>query len=378
MSEPDYRTPGQLLKDLLDERGWSQSVLSAVLGVDKTIVNKTLSGKRSVDAHMALALTDVFGVPPERFMELQLSFDLAQAKITTRPDPARAVRAKLLSDLPVPDMIQRGWLDIGDMKDIKEVERSLGRFFEAKEQSTIEVLPHAAKKTNVSESVTPAQLSWIYRVRKIAREMIVAPYTKQKAQVALKKLSALLAAPEEARHVPKILAEAGIRFVIVEALKGSKIDGVCFWLEDRCPVIGISLRFDRIDNFWFVLRHELEHVICEDGKALMALDSELEGAAGGTGEDIPDFERNANAAAADFCVSQKMMKQFIKRKDPLFSERDVRGFSKMQNIHPGLIAGQIQRHTGRYELFRQFLVPVRKHISPTAMVDGWGDIPPID
>ncbi|KAI1694314.1 hypothetical protein Ddc_22202 [Ditylenchus destructor] len=52
----------------------------------------------------------------------------------------------------------------------------------------------------------------------------------------------------------------------VEALSGSKIDGACFWLDAHKPVIGMTLRFDRIDNFWFVLRHEIEHVLREDGR----------------------------------------------------------------------------------------------------------------
>jgi len=94
---------------------------------------------------------------------------------------------------------------------------------------------------------------------------------------ALGKLKTLLISPEGARKVPRIMMEAGVRFVIVEALPSSKIDGVCFWLNDRHPVIGMSLRFDRIDNFWFVLRHEIEHVLREDGRSRTMLDAELEG-----------------------------------------------------------------------------------------------------
>ena len=378
MSEPDYRTPGQLLKDLLDQKGWSQAILAAVLDVDKTVINKMITGKRSVDATMALVLSEVFGEEPERFMELQLSFDLAQAKITMRPDPMRATRAQLLSDFPVQDMIQRGWLDARDMKSLPAIESSLAKFFESETAAGIESLPHAAKKTNVAEDVSPVQLAWIYRVRKIAREMIVAPYSKKKGQAALGQLSSLLQSPEEARHVPRLLAESGIRFVIVEELKGSKIDGVCFWLDDKSPVIGMSLRFDRIDNFWFVLRHEIEHVLQEDGKVLIALDSDLEGEAGGVGDGIPEFERNANAAAAAFCVPQDALDRFIKRKSPLFAERDLIGFSKTQSLHPGLVAGQLQRVTGRYELFRKHLVPVKKHVAPSALVDGWGDVVPLN
>jgi HTH-type transcriptional regulator/antitoxin HigA len=59
----------------------------------------------------------------------------------------------------------------------------------------------------------------------------------------------LLQSAEEARKVPRMLAECGIRFIIVESLKAAKIDGVCIWLDKHSPVIGISFRFDRIDNF---------------------------------------------------------------------------------------------------------------------------------
>jgi HTH-type transcriptional regulator/antitoxin HigA len=66
------------------------------------------------------------------------------------------------------------------------------------------------------------------------------------------------------------------------------------------------------------------------------------------------------------------------RKAPLFLERDVLGFANTLKIHPGLIAGQLQRHTSRYELLRNHLVKIRSIVTPNAMVDGWGDVAPVD
>ncbi|KKL04619.1 hypothetical protein LCGC14_2614230, partial [marine sediment metagenome] len=190
-------------------------------------------------------------------------------------------------------------------------------------------------------------------------------------------LSNLLASREEVRKVPRILAECGIRYVIVESLASAKIDGVCYWLNDFSPVIGMSLRYDRIDNFWFVLRHELEHVIRCHGKSSMMVDSELEGEKASTAPTIAAEERCANEEALNFCVPQEILESFVARKYPYFANRDILGLSQTLKIHPGLIAGQLQHQTNRYDRFRQHLVKIRASVTPSAIVDGWGNIAPV-
>lgn len=374
----DFRTPGQLVQELLRARGWSQRVLSVVLGSDETGINKIITGRRPVDAEMALALSDVFGVPPERFLELQQSYDLARARIVARPDPGRRARASLFGDLPIQEMIKRGWISASGVRDVPTVEKELARFFGVKSVEEIEILPHAAKKTDVAGSATPAQLAWLYRVKQLASEMLVGHFSASSASAAVHKLQNLLMSAEEARKTPRILTESGIRFVLVESLPGAKIDGACFWLDECSPVIGMSLRYDRIDNFWFVLRHELEHVLLGHGRSAMMLDVELEGDRAGTGPGVTEEERLANEAASDFCVNTKALKRFIARKDPMFTEKDIIGFARTLEIHPGLVAGQIQRWTGRYDRFRSHLVKMRSIVTPGATVDGWGDVAPVE
>jgi HTH-type transcriptional regulator/antitoxin HigA len=369
-----YRTPGQLLRDLLEERGWSQRVLALIVGMGETGINKILSDRQPVTAELALVLSELLGVSAETLLELQKSYDLAKARISARPDPGRAARAHLFGGLPVSEMIARGWLRAEDVRNVPEVEAALARFFGVTSPGDIEILPHAAKKTHVSAATTPVQLAWLYRVREIASDMLVPRYSAAGARQAIAKLNALLSAPEEARKAPRILAECGIRYVIVESLSSAKIDGVCFWLNDDSPVIGMSLRYDRIDNFWFVLRHELEHVLQGHGRATIAIDAELEGARAGVGPDIAEEERVANVAAADFCVPAALMGRFVARKAPIFAERDIIGFARTLKIHPGLVAGQLQHLTGRYERFRQHQVKIRHAVAPSATVDGWGDV----
>jgi HTH-type transcriptional regulator/antitoxin HigA len=373
----NYRTAGQLIDYLLKERGWSNRVLAAVLATDETGVSKLISDKKSVTPEIAISLEEVFGIPAEKFLALQRDYDLAKARLVARPDPKRATRAHLFAGLPIGEMIKRRWLDATDIRDMETVEMSIAKFFEVDTVDQIEILPHAAKKTAVSGNVTPAQLAWLYRVKQIAREMIVGEYSNFSVRQAIELLRPLTSVAEEARKVPRILAECGIRFVIVESLPAAKIDGVCFWLNKKSPVIGMSLRFDRIDNFWFVLRHELEHVLYEHGRSVISIDAELEGEQAGIGDSVPEEERLANQAAADFCVPKKTMDSFIARKAPVFAERDILGLAATLKVHPGLVAGQLRHRTRRYDRFNNYLVKIREIVVPSAMVDGWGDVAPI-
>jgi HTH-type transcriptional regulator/antitoxin HigA len=136
------------------------------------------------------------------------------------------------------------------------------------------------------------------------------------------------------------------------------------------------LLHDRIDNFWFVVRHEIEHVLRRDGMEVEVIDVDLGKHIGGN-DSVSEQERIANEAAADFCIPRKEMASFIARKNPFFSERDVLGFAKRVQVHPGLVAGQIQHATGRWDLFRKHLAKIRQHVLPSAIVDGWGQAAPV-
>jgi HTH-type transcriptional regulator/antitoxin HigA len=370
----DFRTPGQLIEALLQERGWTNRILAIVLDVEETGISKLITNKKSVTPEIAISLEEVFDVKAERFLALQRDYDLAKARLVAMPNPGRATRAHLFGGLPVAEMIKRGWLDVQDVRDMPSVERALARFFEVETVNDIEILPHAAKRTAVSTDASPVQLAWLYRVKQIASEMVAGQYSPANVRRAIENLRLLTLSAEEIRKVPRILAECGIRFVIVESLPSAKIDGVCFWLDDVSPVIGMSLRYDRIDNFWFVLRHEIEHVLHEHGKSIICIDADLEGERAGTGEGVTEEERIANAAASEFCVPKKTMDSFIARKAPTFAERDILGVAATLKVHPGLVAGQLRYRTGRYDRFNNHLVKIRSIVSPSAVVDGWGDI----
>jgi len=364
--------PGFYIREELEERGWSQRDLAFVLGCPEQAVNMIISGKRGISPEMAKALGDVFDVPAEFFANLQSIYDLAKAR---DPDPGVARRARLQDRYPVREMIKRGWLE---ETDATLLEVQMTRFFECSDPEEIPHMPHAGYKSHYDET-PPPQLAWLFRVRQIAKSIAAVKYTEKMLREAIQRLRSLAYEPDEIRHVPRILMECGVRFILVEPLPSSKIDGVCVWLDDRSPVIGISTRLDRIDNFWFVLPHEIEHVLSGHGQSRgEIIDAELEGERASSETTVSEEERTANRAAADFCVSDAELDSFIARKHPYISERDIVGFAHRLQVHPGIVVGRYQYRTGRYDFLRKYQVRIRQFlIDGGALVDGWGHIAPV-
>lgn len=353
--------PGVLIKIELEERGWSQRDLAFILGQTEQQLNILLSGKRGITPDMARLLGDAFDVHPQFFLNLQAQYDLQNAK---EPDPAVKTRAQLQALLPIREMIRRGWLQDGEAS---LLELQMNRFVEAANDREPSEIAFAAKKTHYDET-PPHQLAWVYRVRQLSRQMSVATFSCDALKNALPKLRSLLVDPESISAVPAILADCGVRLVIVEVLPGAKIDGVCTWLDDDTPVIGMSTLYDRVDNFWFVLRHEIEHILQGHGKQTIGIVDHL------SGDEVTDsdIERIANDAAEDFCVPKHKMDSFYLRKNPYFYERDVLGFAALMGVHPGIVVGQLQRRMKRHDYLRKYQVQVRKYLMTSALIDGWG------
>ena len=229
----------------------------------------------------------------------------------------------------------------------------------------------AAKKTDEADH-SPAELAWLYRVRHIARSIDVPAYSKLKMQNALIELRKLMCDPEDVRYVPQILANAGVRFVIVEKIANCNIDGVCTWISGDKPVIGLSLRHSRMDNFWFVLIHECEHVLQGHGKGTKGIIDNLDGEGASDGKGVNEEERIANAASLSFAIPRDQLLSFYRRKKPYIYERDVIGFATRQEVHPAIVIGQIQYIKKDYAWLRKWLVNIKNHVLPSSIYDGFG------
>jgi HTH-type transcriptional regulator / antitoxin HigA len=361
--------PGEYLKDELEERGWTQEEFASIIGRPAAVVNQIISGKRGISPETAREIGAALGTSAIYWMNLEAAYRLWHAG----PAPKRINQVARIRELyPVREMLKRGWLKEFDKPE--ELEAQVKEFFGIKDLAEEPKLMHAAKKTGYPDEISGAQRAWLFRVRQVASALEVAPYSRTALRTAIEKLRGLRGQPDGIAQVPKILADCGVRFVIVEHVPASKIDGVCFWLSRRepSPVIGMSLRLDRIDNFWFVLRHEIEHVLNEDGREVAIVDVDTLSTVSDT--QISMEERRANRAASDFCVPNAEMADFIIRHEPMFAEHRVVNFANRMGVHPGLVVGQLQWRTGNYKLFRKHLVSVRPIITPVAVTDGYGQV----
>lgn len=364
--------PGEHLLDELEARGWTQTEFAEIIDRPLRLVNEIVNGKRGITPETARGLGAALGTSAEFWMNLDTAYQLWK---TTEDVSPIEHRARMRSQYPVRDMSLRGW--IRPSEDNQVMESQLLRFFEVaslEEQPKFASAAAPRRSDSESEELSPIQIAWLYRVKQIAETMQVPQYSESSLRTALSQLGAYKESTEEIRHIPPLLEQCGVRLVIVESLPSSKIDGVCMWLDDS-PVIGLTLRYDRIDNFWFVLRHEIEHILNKDGRDSAILDSDVMEAQ--EDADLSHEERAANAAAAEFCVPQDELNHFIARKDPYYSRKDVLSFARRLGIHPGLIVGQLQWRTKRFDLFRSSLVSVRDMITPATMTDGYGNSMPV-
>lgn len=122
-------------------------------------------------------------------------------------------------------------------------------------------------------------------------------------------------------RIPTLLMDLGVHFVIVPHLSRTYLDGAAFSLNGN-PVIALTLRYDRIDSFWFTLMHELGHIIAgHQGTYLDDLDN-LE---------VNDEETEANHLAADWSIDSQALQDFIARTRKHFSRKAIEQFAPKRN-----------------------------------------------
>ena len=365
-------SPGELIRDEIEARGWSQIELAEVLGRPGRLVSELIAGKRSVTPETAKGLGQAFGTGAQFWLNMESSYQLSKVK----GDGSNAVarRAKLYEMAPVKEMTRRSWIQQTDNIDV--LEKSVCGFYgKPSLEGPMPQLAYAARKGSSYEELTAPEAAWLCRVRQLAEAMEVNPFSEISFATVLGQLKTMLRDAEAVRQVPAVLARAGVRFLIVETLPSTRIDGVCVWLNPDSPVIALSLRYDRIDAFWHTLLHECAHVKYQDGLTRDIVDFDLVGDEADSSAAKPEAEVKADAFASGFSIPKPELDGFIARVRPLFSKTRIQAFAAKLNVHPGLVVGQLQyRKMIPYSHSREMLARVRPILTEVALTDGFGSI----
>ncbi len=142
------------------------------------------------------------------------------------------------------------------------------------------------------------------------------------------------------------LQAVGIRLVLEPHLPGTHLDGAAL-LDGRDPIIGMTLRHDRVDNFWFVLLHELIHIKehLQAGQVEQIFD-DLEA-------EPDELERAADELAGRALIPNDVWETALARY--IRSEQSVRALADDLGISPAIVAGRIRNEANNYVILNDMV-----------------------
>ena len=188
-------------------------------------------------------------------------------------------------------------------------------------------------------------LAWKARVTSVAEQLIERhqppPQSLDHAWLLdLVRLSVTEDGPARARTM---LHDHGMVLVFEPQVTGMRVDGAAFLVDD-VPVIGMTLRRETIDTFWFTLLHEVAHVVLHRRTGLAA----------GFFDEVDTDERDAMEEEANAFASALLIPPEVWKRSPARIARKAEPVERLAlqlGIHPAIIFGRIRMERKDYALF---------------------------
>lgn len=243
---------------------------------------------------------------------------------------------------PAKEMFRRGWIQpiIGQ----SDADAIRSYFYRVAGQQFVSAL-HRKKIRGSTLPNEIALLAWQARILELANRTIKATTltTFSENDVWLSELVCLTQEIDGPRRAKDLLEQHGIILVIEPHLPGTYLDGAAMVSDSHHPIIGMTLRYDRLDNFWFVLFHELGHVFLHlfDNVYFDFFDEE-----GPIGRDHLEVE--ADEFALNALIPDDQWELCLSRFAP--STESVELDAERLSIHPSIIAGRIRKELNDYTL----------------------------
>lgn len=337
ISLPD---PIEAIRFRMEQQGLSQRDLVPYIG-SRSKVSEVLSKKRPLTLSMIRALHEGLGIP-------------ANALIP-KSDPT-IINEDVGIDwnrFPLREMIKRGWVT-ADPADVPTRAQTLMNQFLSPLGDLGAVVTLYRKSANI-RSARPldkyALLAWTVRVltRAIQASSRAAHTPATVDANFMQEVAKLSWSDEGPRLAKEFLEKHGILVVIEPHLPRTYLDGASMLMVKRkTPVIGMSLRYDRIDNFWFCLMHELAHVSRHLTKAEEPFFDDLDADNPGDPREI-----EADQLARESLIPHKVWETSPAKlvRSPQAAERVAQAL----RIHPAIVAGRIRYERRNFRILNQLV-----------------------
>ncbi|MCK6371672.1 MAG: helix-turn-helix domain-containing protein [Gammaproteobacteria bacterium] len=335
----DAPEPISAIRFRMEEQGLRQKDLVPLLG-SRSRVSEVLSGERALTLPMIRSLANGLGIPADIL--------IGGRTVDSEPKPFDNKDLNW-SRFPIQEMRRRGWLTANKKHPIEDLVREF--------ITTAVNVPAAALYRRrfhgaaITERTHYSIIAWSARVltRAAAEAKRVGRFEPAKLTAeALRELAHLSTFEQGPRLAIEFLAQRGIVVIVEPHLPKTHLDGAAFLRDRDHAVIGLTLRFDRVDAFWFTLLHEVHHVWKHLSSVEDAFVDRLENA------EPDDFrEKEANRLARETFIPRA-----IWRRSPAFlapSRENILQLADQLNIHPGIVVGRLHYETGNYRSFPDLL-----------------------
>ena len=327
--------PLEAIRFRMEQSGLKQQDLVPYIG-SRSKVSEVLAGKRPLSLKMIRALHKGLGVPAEVLLR----------------EPGGRIPEELpnlqCERFPLKEMARREWITGADQTAARLKERAeelVREFFRPLRNCGIQpgLLRPRQHVRSGSAMDQYALLAWCVRVISLAQGQPVAAYkAKTIAEDFMQRLVNLSYLDSGPRLAQEFLAKNGIHLIILRHLPRTHLDGAAMMLSSGNPVVALTLRYDRLDHFWFTLCHELGHVKLhfDDEKDACFVD-DLDTEPQGLEAQADQFAHNSLSPAA---VWEQARARY---------ERTAQGVVELANelrVHPAIIAGRIRREQKNYRL----------------------------
>ena len=328
-------TPIEAIKFRMEERGLKQKDLALFLG-GKNRVSEVLAGKRPLTLSMVRELNQELHIPAD----LLIQQNVRNHADETLQDPEEVAR------IPIAHILRSGQYSEEEAT-MLSTSAIVHRYLKPKHgplylrQTITYGSSPGTNKTNLK--------MWVGRVRELAyhsqgKRGVWRPGTLNDDFLAY--LARLSWSDKGPCLAQEFLAEKGIAVVILPHYPQTKLDGAAMQSQAGAPIIGLTLRHDRLDNFWFTLMHELVHAwkhLPEPGMAIT--DEEVDQVR----DEDDDKEAEANRLARDVFIprSQWLRTEAFLRP----SRQSIQQLADRLHIHPAIIAGRLRYEKTNYAAF---------------------------